>query len=79
MAAWTDQQILTMLDMMDGNGRSSGEVARAFGTSRSAICGVVARVRNDLAASEAAGFAPGQGPAVRPENRDGALGRRWWA
>lgn len=69
---WTDEQVLQMLDMADGDGMTAAEIALRMGTSRSAICGILFRVRSELAESE-------QGSRVtRPENRDGALPRGWW-
>ena len=77
---WTDRRMLEVLDMVERQGMTAAEVARVLGgVSRSAVLGVVSRVRLDLAASEDAGFAPGQGPAVRPENCDGGMPVRWWA
>lgn len=73
-----DVQALLALDMIEGDGLSYGKVARRVGGTRALWIGKVARILKAVAASEAAGFAPGQGPAVRPENRDGALGRLWW-
>ena len=71
----TDRQMLDILDLIDGQGESMARVAERYDVSRSVIAGLLKRVRDDLAMSEAA---PGR-RARRPENQDGALGRRWWA
>lgn len=78
MVAWTDEMMLRVLDATERQGQSAAEIGRAMGCSRSAVLGLLKRLRDDLAASEAAPFAPGQGPAVRPGNRDGDLGPLWW-
>ncbi|RID91530.1 hypothetical protein D2N39_12565 [Gemmobacter lutimaris] len=76
--AWTDDQQLDALDRIERQGQSATEVGAAYGRSRSSVLGMVKRVRDDLAASEVADFAPGTGPAVKPANQDGALGPLWW-
>jgi hypothetical protein len=76
--AMTDAQLLEALDLHEHCGWTGDQIAARFGTTRGAILGAFKRIRDDLAASEAAGFAPGTGPAVRPGNRDGDLGPRWW-
>jgi len=76
---WTDRQILEAMDMFERQGLTAAEVAARLGLgSRNAVIGMVSRVRRDLAASEGAGFPPGQGPAVRAENCDGGMPVRWW-
>jgi len=74
----SDEVILQMLDLMERHGHSASEVAARFGITRSAVLGSLKRVRDDLAVSEAAPYAPGTGPAVREGNRDGDLEPLWW-
>ena len=71
---WTDLVILEIFDLHEAAGLSLSQVALRYGVSRSAIGSIIKRVRDDLARSEAAGPR-----AVSPGNRDGDLGRRWWA
>lgn len=80
MGEWTDLRMLQAIDLAEREGLTAAEIAaRLGGVSRSAVCGVLKRVRDDLTASEAAPFPPGKGPAVRAENRDGGMPVRWWA
>jgi hypothetical protein len=72
----SDGDVLDILDLFEGQGLSMGEIGERYGRSRGAIAGLIKRVRDDLAASES-GLDTGA-PATKPENRDGALGRRWW-
>lgn len=67
---WTDEQMLTMLDLRDGEGLSASQIALRMRTSRSAILGVFYRVDTAHAAMA--------DETTRPENRDGALPRGWW-
>jgi hypothetical protein len=66
--------MLDILDLFEGEGQTATEIAAMYGVSRNAILGVVHRVRQDLAKSEAGGPA-----ALRPENQDGGMPRRWWS
>jgi hypothetical protein len=75
---FTDRQLLEMLDMFDNQDLSMGDIAAKFQVSRNVIAGSIHRIKRDLAASEAAPFRPGTGPAVRRGNRDGDLARGWW-
>lgn len=74
----TDGQILDILDRVDRQGQSMAEVGARYGVSRSAIAGVLKRVRDDLTKSELAPLPRGSLRAYWPENQDGALGPRWW-
>lgn len=74
-----DITILRILDMIERLGLSASDVGEVVGRSRSSVLGIVKRVRDDLAFSEAGPFAPCTGPAVRVGNRDGDLPPRWWA
>lgn len=73
-----DEEILTILDLIEGEGKTMAEVAALMGGSRSGIAGILLRVRKDLDAADAQRFAVGCGPAVRPENQDGGMDRGWW-
>jgi hypothetical protein len=69
----SDEDMLEILDRIEGRGMSYAEAGAPYGLTRSAVASIVRRVLGDLALSEV-------GSAVRrAENRDGALGRRWWA
>lgn len=77
--AWTDKQMIEALEMWDVQKLSASEIAqRMSGTSRSAVLGMLHRVRTDLAVSEAAPFPAGQRPAQKRENQDGGMPARWW-
>lgn len=67
---WTDEQVLTMLDMWDRQGRRAAEIARHFGVSRSAILGLLFQVRLEADEHRCA--------CTKPENRDGGMPVRWW-
>lgn len=74
MSTWApsradDEALLAMLDLRDGEGMSAGEIAARVGKSRSAVCGAFARVKNEEVT---------ECRCERPENRDGAMGRKWW-
>ena len=69
-----DRAMLDILDRVEAQGMTNEMAGARYGMSRSAVASMVMRVRKDLADSEAA---PGP-KAKRPENQDGALGRRWW-
>lgn len=63
-----DEALLHWLDLRDGEGLTSGQIAARTGKSRNAICGAFARVANaELPCA-----------CQRPENRDGGMGRGWW-
>lgn len=70
--AWTDMQILDVLDLMDVHGWTGTQVAERYGVSRSAIIGLRHRVLTDLRKSEI-----GAHPC-RPENSDGGMPHGWW-
>ena len=73
-AGLTDADVLQMLDLYEGEGLTMAQIAARMGRGLGSVVGAIARVRRDLAASEAV-----PGPrAVRAKNRDGALGRGWW-
>ena len=65
---WTDEQLLDILDRAERQGQSMAAIEALQ----------LKRVRDDLAASEAAPVPRGQVRAYWPENQDGALGPRWW-
>jgi transposase len=67
---WTDEQILTMLDLHANEGLSEREIAARFGVTKNVIVGLRGRVRGD----------DRKVPDLcqRPENRDGGQGRNWW-
>ena len=75
---WTDEQLLDILDRAERQGQTMAEIGAHHAASRNAVAGILKRVRDDLAASEAAPVPRGQVRAYWPENQDGALGPRWW-
>lgn len=77
-SAYSDGELLTILDLIEREGMTLAAVGARFGASRSAMAGIVKRLRDELRASEEAAFPPGQGPARRPENRDGGMPGQWW-
>ena len=70
----TEDQLVEVLDLMDGQGWPSSRVAERYGVSRNAIIGARSRVLTDLAKSEGV---PGP-QAQKPENRDGGMPHGWW-
>lgn len=76
---WTDAAMLDVLDRVERRGESMEVAGAAHGFSRSAVAGMLKRVRDDLARSEAAPLPRGAHPVNRPENMPGAMGARWWA
>jgi hypothetical protein len=75
-APMPDEDVLNLLDLHEGAGLSASLIALQLGMSRSAVLGLIFRVRQDMrAADEDRTDWP---PAVKPENQDGALGRGWW-
>jgi hypothetical protein len=68
--AWTDEDILTILDLVEGERLSMSVIAARLRVSRSAIAGIVHRVRTDLAR------VPDR--AAKRENCDGGMPRGWW-
>lgn len=73
---WSDEEILFALDAMERRGLSAAkcaaEMERRFGVARgrSAVLGVIKRVREHLAR------VPDH--CTRPENRDGGMPELWW-
>ena len=65
---WTDAMILQALDMHERQGPAADLVGQRFGVSRSAVLGLIKRIRD---ADVPCG-------CVRPENRDGGMPARWW-
>lgn len=56
MSVWTDQEVLRVMWRVGTVGQSAGEVCLAFDTTRSAICGLVKRVRDAGRQVEALGL-----------------------
>lgn len=74
----SDGMALDILDRVERQGQTMSEAGTAHGLSRDSVAGLLRRVRDDLAASEAAPFLPGTGAAVKPDSRDGGMPVRWW-
>lgn len=73
---WSDQMLLTALDLVDNQGYSASEVASILSmrfhihVSRSAVIGAIYRVREaDAKVLDC---------CSRPENRNGGMPKRWW-
>jgi predicted DNA-binding protein YlxM (UPF0122 family) len=65
--------MLQALHLAERQGLSMGALGRHFGVTRSAVAGVLKRVRDDLERSNA------DGPfAVKPENRECGMPDLWW-
>lgn len=73
-----DGVVLDVLDRVERKGQSMAAAGAPHGLSRSAVAGLLMRVRNDLATSEAAWLPRGQVLAYWPENKDGWMPARWW-
>lgn len=73
-----DGMVLDILDRVERQGQSMAAVAKAYGLSRSSVAGLLKRVRDDLAESEALPAPRGQVLAYWPENKDGGMPARWW-
>jgi hypothetical protein len=64
---WSDEEILTALDMRDHDGASYGKIEKANGRrSRSACIGRLRRVDEDTDATDPDG------------NQNGTMPRGWW-
>jgi hypothetical protein len=64
--AYTDAQILEMLDMRDRLGLSAAEIAPRFGVTKMAIIGVLHRVKTEA------------GRVGNADLQDGTMPKRWW-
>ncbi|MBO29518.1 MAG: hypothetical protein CML61_12325 [Rhodobacteraceae bacterium] len=64
----SDERLLMMLDLREAEGLTAKEVGERFGVSKSAVLGAVSRVLK----------AEVPCACTKPENQDGAMGRRWW-
>lgn len=73
-----DGVILDVLDRVEREGQSMAAAGGVHGLSRSSVAGLLKRVRDDLAKSEAAPLPRGQVRAYWPENKDGGMPARWW-
>ena len=79
VSALDDGQLLDILDRTERLGESMAEVGERYGISRSAVAGVLKRIRDDLAKACAAPLRRGDVAAARPANLDGGMAPRWWA
>lgn len=64
----SDERILRMLDLRDGELLTGLQIAERFRTSRSAVLAAMNRV--DHAELPCA--------CMKPENKDGGMARGWW-
>jgi predicted DNA-binding protein YlxM (UPF0122 family) len=65
-ASYTDQQLLTILEMKHAEGKSYTEIAHRFSTTRSAIAGIICRVRTQTNEHD------------RDGNQNGTMPPQWW-
>lgn len=70
---WSDVDTLKVLHLSEVEQLPASVIGKRYGVTKSAILGLMNRVRTDLRLTE-------HGPevAVRPENRDGGMPLRWW-
>lgn len=73
-----DAVLLDILDRITVQGASYDVAGAVHGMSRSAVAGVMMRIRRDTDAAEAVPAPRGQVLAYRPENRNGGMAARWW-
>ena len=74
MAEMSDAMMLDILDRVE-NGFTAAEVGARYGKSKSAVLGMVFRVRRDVDADP---LPRGAVAASKPENMDGGMPARWW-
>ena len=72
MAKLSDRIMLEILDRHERLGLTLEIAGAPFRMTRSAVSGVVSRVRIDTNASDRVQL------AVKPENRDGGMPEKWW-
>lgn len=63
---WTDEQILTVLDLKDNEGWTLEQIGQRYGKTRSAIAGLINRVRADEEKHDQEGI------------QNGTMPRKWW-
>ena len=66
---WTDEETLDILDRHERQGQTGPAIAKHYGTSKSAIMGLIHRVRREEQPCK----------CRKPENKDGGMPERWWA
>ncbi|MBL4929355.1 hypothetical protein [Fuscibacter oryzae] len=49
---WTDARMLEALDMRDRRKMTAAQIAKALGSTRSAVCGMFKRIADDEAETE---------------------------
>lgn len=69
-----DERLLSMLDARDFEGMTSPKIAERFSTTRSAVCGHFARIKNAEKAVEKEAIKNNQ-PFL---TGDGTMKRKWW-
>ena len=75
---FSDGMLLDIIDRFERLGESYGVIAKAYGTTRSSVAGLVKRIRDQLNDSERAPLLAGETRAMRPENRNGGMPELWW-
>ena len=79
VAHWDDKVLLQILDRHERQGETYTDIAEAFGTTRSAVAGVIRRIRVDTDLAECAPVEPGKVRAIDPANLDGGMPPLWWS
>lgn len=64
--AWTDDEILKALDLIDHEGRSPVQAAAMMGKTEGQIVGIVWRVKKEAKKADP------------DENQNGTMPRKWW-
>lgn len=73
-----DAVMLDAMWLVEGCGWTLAQVAQRLRMSRSAVAGIVRRVRIEADKAEAQPLRRGERPASRPQNLDGGMPPRWW-
>jgi hypothetical protein len=73
-----DGVVLDVLDRVLGRGQSYAEAGAPHGMTRSAVGGMMKRVRDDADIAEGLPIPRGFKRAFLPENMDGGMPARWW-
>lgn len=63
---WTDEDILTVLDLRDHAGMTTVEIAQRFGVGKGAIIGMLNCINKETDALDPDG------------NQNGTMPRKWW-
>lgn len=73
-----DRVMLGVMWLVEGQGWTLARTAAYLHLTRSAVAGIVRRVRIEADRAEAAPVKRGERRASRPENLDGGMPECWW-